>query len=65
VWHDGDSPRIVLICDAWHPQLDVEAVVEPMLGDAQLADLAAARRHEHVPLDERAYSTGERVRREP
>ena len=30
-YHDGDTERIVLICDCWHPQLDVDADIVPML----------------------------------
>ena len=66
VWHDGDDDRIVLICDCWHPMVDVATMVEPMLGAEQRADLAAALRGEHHALEERGYSTGERIsRREP
>jgi aspartate beta-hydroxylase len=61
VWHDGSDRRVVLICDAWHPDLDVQATVEPMLSAERLEDLEAARRGEHHFLSERGYSTGETV----
>ena len=25
VWHEGGGPRVVLIIDVWHPELDTEA----------------------------------------
>jgi aspartate beta-hydroxylase len=63
VWHDGDSDRIVLIADMWHPQLRVDATVEPLLNDEQRAALEAARFGSHLPLLKRVYSTGKTVPR--
>ena len=65
VWHDGTADRVVLICDAWHPEVRLDADVAPMLGAAERADLEAALAGEHRALAERGYSTGVRVRREP
>ena len=31
VFHDGNADRIVLICDCWHPQVDVDTMVVPLL----------------------------------
>ena len=61
VWHDGDAERIVLICDLWHPQLDVASTVRPMLTDEQVEALDAASAGKHLPLLQRTYSTGDRV----
>ena len=63
VWHEGGADRIVLICDMWHPSVDVERTIAPMLDAGQVDDLARARRGEHAPQLERGYSTGERVSR--
>ena len=65
VWHEGDSERIVLICDLWHPDVDLQEMVLPMLEAEQREDLEAAERGEHRCLSERGYSTGERVSRQP
>lgn len=76
VWYDRDedeegsgggrsSDRIVLICDLWHPGVDLTDHVYPMLDEEQIGDLEAARRGEHRAITERGYSTGETVRREP
>jgi len=61
VWHEGTSDRIVLIADALHPDVDIDAMVLPLLGDEQRADFEAARRGEHRPLTGRGCSTGEVV----
>ena len=50
VWHDGSGDRIVLIVDAWHPMLDVDALIVPTLSPSQRAAFDAARRGEHLPL---------------
>jgi aspartate beta-hydroxylase len=65
VWHEGEGERVVLIADAWHPAVDLEGSVVPMLSAGQLEDLRAARRGEHAPVLERGYSTGEHVTRRP
>ena len=31
VWHDGDSPRLVLIADIWHPELSSHAQRWPFM----------------------------------
>ena len=61
VWHEGAADRIVLIADMYHPDVDLEAMVLPLLGPEQRADLAAAQRGEHTALTARGYSTGEVV----
>jgi len=64
VWHDGDSERIVLICDMWHPQLSLERDVLPTLLPDERATLHAAATGAHLPLGEqRVYSTGTTVAR--
>ena len=65
VWHEGDEERIVLICDLWHPDVNLEEMIHPLLDAEQVEDLEAAQRGEHQGLAERGYSTGERVKREP
>ena len=65
VWHDGAEDRIVLICDMWHPQLQMGRDVLPLITDAQRADLEAAMRGEHRTLEVRTYSTGASVQRGP
>ena len=63
VWHDeGDGERVVLICDMWHPDVEVTRHVEPMLNAEQMVDMKLARRGEHRLLVERGYSTGVRVK---
>ncbi|EOD39144.1 hypothetical protein EMIHUDRAFT_460409 [Emiliania huxleyi CCMP1516] len=42
VWHSGDTDRVVLICDLWHPEVDLEKHVRPSLAPAQREALAAA-----------------------
>ena len=44
VFHDGNADRIVLICDCWHPQVDVDTMVVPLLSESQRAAFEAARR---------------------
>ena len=63
VWHDGTSDRVVLICDLWHPELDVDATVVPMLNERQLDALNHARAGRHLLMTERTYSTGSTVTR--
>ncbi|KAL1523260.1 hypothetical protein AB1Y20_018210 [Prymnesium parvum] len=63
VWHDGHSDRIVLICDMWHPEVDVDAMAAQLLNDEQRSTLEYARKGQHIPLDERGYSTGNTVTR--
>ena len=64
VWHEGSEDRIVLICDMWHPSLDLARTVVPLLNPPQREALESASRGEHLPLIERTYSTGTRVVRE-
>ena len=65
VFHDGDSDRVVLICDLWHPELDVDDDIIPTLTDTEKAALLAARKGEHQTLTERHYTIGGSVRRAP
>lgn len=54
VWHEGDTDRIVLICDMWHPDLDVVVDVMPALKRAdQHEAVAAARSGAPLPLHQR------------
>ena len=53
VWHDGpedEGDRIVLICDIWHPDLDVAQAVLPSLSSEQRAAFDAASAGAHLPL---------------
>jgi len=63
VWHSGDTDRVVLICDLWHPEVDLEKHVRPSLAPAQREALAAAEAGRHLPVQRRVYSTGASVRR--
>jgi len=63
VWHRGREDRVVLICDMWHPDLQIEHDVAPALSAEQLQALECAARGQHLPLLERTYSTGQTVRR--
>ena len=63
VWHDGDSDRVVLICDLWHPDLDLQRTIEPLLNESQLTAMRAAMAQQHIKLAERTYSTGASVSR--
>ena len=63
VWHDGDSDRVVLICDLWHPELDLDSTIVPFLSPEQREALGAASAGKHLPLFERTYSTGATVAR--
>ena len=65
VWHEGDSDRVVLICDLWHPDLDLPSTVLPLLAPHQREALEHASAGRHLPLQERTYSTGNKVRRGP
>ena len=64
-WHDGTSDRVVLICDLWHPELDVDATVVPMLNERQRDALNHARAGRHLLMTERTYSTGSTRAPEP
>ena len=48
VWHDGKGDRIVLICDMWHPELDLERDIIPTLTEDEKAAVAAARSGKQV-----------------
>ena len=61
VWHEGTEDRIVLICDMWHPELDLGRVVVPSLNPQQYEALESASKGAHLALRERTYSTGTRV----
>ena len=63
VWHDGDEDRVVLICDLWHPDVDLERGIMPLLNERQREALAHAQAGNHIPLQERTYSTGTSVSR--
>ena len=65
VWHDGGADRVVLICDLWHPDVDLATQVYPALAPHQREALEHASRGAHLPLHERTYSTGATVRRGP
>lgn len=56
VWHEGSEDRVVLICDLWHPEVDLSAHIVPMLNERQ-------REGRHLYLQERTYSSGQTVRR--
>ena len=49
VVHEGASDRIVLICDIWHPELDVDASILPQCSPAQVEAIQAARAGKHLP----------------
>jgi hypothetical protein len=49
VRHGGDGERIVLICDLWHPDLDVEGAVLQNCTAEQLEAVHAAREGRHLP----------------
>ena len=54
--------RVVLICDLWHPEVDLEKHVRPSLAPAQREALAAAEAGRHLPVQlRRVYSTGASV----
>lgn len=59
VWHDGDTDRIVLIADMFHPDVDLESMVMPLLSQGQRLDLESAMADQHQPVLTRHYSTGE------
>ena len=64
VWHDGDAgDRIVLICDMWHPGLDVDREIVPALSKEEMQALAAARKGQHLPINTRYYTVGGSVDR--
>ena len=65
VWHDGDDDRVVLICDMWHPEMDMARDIVPSLTPPERATLEAAQRGAHQPLQERHYTVGGSVRRHP
>ena len=64
VWHDGTGDRIVLICDMWHPAVDVDRDIVPTLLPNEKEALQAARSGKHMPLTERLYTTGKAVKRD-
>ena len=49
VWHEGTEDRVVLICDMWHPELDVASDILPHCSLEQRQALEAARADEHLP----------------
>ena len=63
VWHEGGADRIVLICDMWHPSIDIERTIRPMLSPSQLQAVEAAVCGRHLLLEQRTYSTGLSVAR--
>ena len=63
VWHEGSGERVVLICDCWHPSLNVEREIVPMLSPDERTAFMAARCGRHEPLTERHYTTGKSVKR--
>ena len=63
VWHEGSSDRVVLICDLWHPELDVEREIRASLPPAEQEVFDAARRGEHLPILERHYTAGPSLKR--
>ena len=63
VWHDGADDRVVLICDLWHPDVDLTSMIEPLLSDKQADALRHAQVGDHLVLQERTYSSGQTVRR--
>ena len=50
VWHEGSDDRVVLVCDMWHPQLDLDTSVLPLLSHRQRRALDAAQAGAHLPL---------------
>ena len=65
VWHDGTEDRVVLICDLWHPDVDLQADILPLLSEAQVEAMRSAQAGDHLALQQRTYSTGESVMRSP
>ena len=63
VWHEGTEDRVVLICDLWHPDVDLATHIVPQLSPTQLEAFEHANAGRHLLLQERTYSTGESVRR--
>ena len=55
----------MLICDMWHPEIVLEKQILPLLNDRQREGLQAAMAGRHMYLQERTYSTGLAVSREP
>ena len=60
VWHEGADDRVVLICDMWHPDLDLHETVHPLLSDKQWKP-CDKRRLARTSRCSSAYSTGENV----
>ena len=54
----------MLICDMWHPNIDIERDVVPTLLPDEKDALEAARCGKHLPLKERHYTTGKAVKRD-
>ena len=65
VWHDGAEDRVVLICDLWHPDVDLDAMIRPILNANQSEALDAALKGCHLVLQERTYSSGQKLVRAP
>ena len=65
VWHEGEGERIVLICDMWHPDIDVDSEILPTLTPDETEAFVAARNGKHLPLKKRYMTTGTVVQREP
>ena len=63
MWHEGASDRVVLICDMWHPELDLARDLVPTLTQDEMVTLQAAKAGQHLPLSERSYTTGKTVSR--
>ena len=59
VWHDGDEPRVVLICDSWHPALCAPALDEAFFARALHDDeMARFRRAARGDFDAMREETG-------
>jgi hypothetical protein len=65
VWHDGNEDRVVLICDLWHPDVDLESMIYPILSPTQREAMECAMQGRHQILQQRTYSTGTTVARMP
>ena len=53
----------MLICDMWHPEIDVDRDMVPTLTEQERAVLAAARAGQHQPVTERHYTVGKSEKR--
>lgn len=63
VWHEGTEDRVVLICDLWHPEVDLDKHIKPMLSEKQAEAMRHAMAGQHLYIQERTYSSGQTVRR--